>query len=341
MDNSWNISQTLGWYQDNIRRRLTPALVYLALIGLVGIPGNICAVLIFKKYKKNVYRSILMAIGSVDLLFCVIGIPFNTARIVFYYDFDITWICQLFAGILDLGIIFSANLIMLLAIHRFRQLFMQLKPQITTDNINTWIGISFAISLLLFIPHLTEFQPLETISLAINLTGSVCAVSWKDAPLYWRVYNIFLTTLFLLYTLTMLMIYVLIGRKIVRSNLKRRSSAMNYAREVTSTRMTKISFAVCIVFAFSYLPLFLDELLAEEINQSKMNDVQFSSFKIYERSYLINHIINPLIFTVMDTRFRRRLLELLKCRRKKSQVNSVYERNSINFVKVYTVSGKV
>lgn len=285
-------------------------LVYLGILCLIGIPGNICVLLIFRKYRHGVYRSLILTIGIVDLLFCIIGVPFNMTRILFYYTFTFTSICQAFVGMIDFGIMVSTHLLLLLSFHRFRQVFSPLNWQIKASSVKYFIVACFVISLGLSAPQIAVLQPLEEIYLAENITGYICAVQWKGAPVYWRVYNFFLTGLFLAYTLIFIVIYSLIGRKIIMSQIERKSKAVSGNSHATSNKMTKISFTVCSVFALSYLPVFINELLSKHVDQSTFSSIQFSIFKIYERVYLLNHVVNCFIYTCFDNHYRKRLKQL-------------------------------
>lgn len=310
MNNSNSTLKTLDDFNTDMRSRLTAPLVYLGLLSLIGLPGNVCILLIFRNYRRGVYRTLIMTIGCVDLVFCLIGIPFNMTRILFYYKFTIEWICQLFVGVLDFGIILSTHLLLLLSFHRFRQVCFPMKWQIKQSTVKYFIISCIIISLGLSIPQVAVLQPLEEAKLSSNVTGYICAVSWKNAPFYWTVYNFFLTGLFLTYAFIMSLIYTLIGRKIILAHIKRKESAVNFHSDAASNKMTKIAFAVCVAFAISYLPLYTNELLTKKLDQSTLSDVEFAIFKIYERSYLINHVVNSFIYTVLDDHFRRRLKNL-------------------------------
>lgn len=286
-------------------------LVYLGLLCLVGIPGNICVLVIFRKYRRGVYRSLILTIGFVDLLFCLIGVPFNMVRILYYYTFTMTTICQAFVGMIDFGIMFSTHLLLLLSFHRFRQIFMPLKWQIKASTVKFFILACFVISLGFSAPQIAVLQPLEEANLGHNVTGYMCAVQWKGAPYYWQVYNFFLTGLFLTYTLIFIVIYSLIGRKVITSRRERKSLTASSASHASSNKMTKISFTVCLLFALSYIPVFINELLSKHVNQSAFSSLQFSTFKIYERLYLLNHVVNSFIYMCLDNHYRNRLKQLL------------------------------
>ena len=98
-----------------------------------------------------------------------------------------------------------------MAVHRYRKVLMQLKNQINPRNVRYWIFGGFLLAVFLDIPQ-GCLQSLDPVKLAGNITGQVCAVSFH-ASIYTEIYNGFLTFLFTLYSLVLLIMYILIGRK--------------------------------------------------------------------------------------------------------------------------------
>jgi hypothetical protein len=64
-------------------------------------------------------------------------------------------------------------------------------------------------------------------------------------------------------------------------------SSLSQSDEVSS-KITKIAITVSVVFAFSYVPLYVIKLLTSIINQEELTSAQFAVLKIVERSYVIN-----------------------------------------------------
>ncbi|CAC5373224.1 unnamed protein product [Mytilus coruscus] len=305
-------------YNDAIvSERLVAPIVYLVILLLIGVPGNIFILVIYKNYNKHVYRKIIWIIAVVDLVFCLIGIPFNLGRMFNYYNFKSLSSCQIVAGILDSGIITSTHLLVLLTIHRFRQVCFPLKRQITLKNASYFIGICCAIGIALGIPQIAVLQPFAETDLGNNVTGYTCSVAWKNSPQAWKNYNTFLTFLFLSYSLVLFILYIMIGRTIHNQNKKRKlefHSSHSGRSTIHSHKMTKIAITVSAVFAFSYLPLYLNEWATKGLDEKKLGLFTFSLLKIVQRSYLINHVANPFIYAIFDKRFRQQTANILTCK---------------------------
>ncbi|CAG2191932.1 unnamed protein product [Mytilus edulis] len=305
-------------YNDVIvSERLVAPIVYLVILLLIGVPGNILILIIYKNYNKHVYRKIIWTIAVIDLVFCLIGIPFNLGRMFNYYNFKSLRSCQIVAGILDSGIITSTHLLVLLTIHRCRQVCFPLKRQITLKNVPYFIGLCCAIGVALGIPQIAVLQPFAETDLGNNVTGYTCSVAWKGSPQAWKNYNTFLTFLFLSYTLLLFILYIMIGRTIHNQNKKRKldlHSSRQGRSTIHSHKMTKIAVTVSVVFAFSYLPLYLNEWATKGLVEKQLGLFLFSLLKIVQRSYLVNHVANPFIYAIFDKRFRQQTVNILTCK---------------------------
>lgn len=285
---------------DQLEKLLAP-IVYLSILMFFGIPGNLTVLLIYlKTYSQSVYRTIIWTLASVDLVFCMLALPFNIGRIVRYFTFYNLWVCKCFTTLILFNIFVSSHLIVLLSIHRFRQVCMPLQSQINPINIRYWLAGVFILAAIFDIPQFI-LQPVDHKQLGHNITGNVCAVSFKNSK-YAEIYNGFLTLLFGAYALTLLILYLMIGRKMY---LDRKSKhAIRTKDEKMSYKITKIAITVSVVFALSYLPLFVLKLLVDVIHQENLNNAEFATLKIFERSYAINHVANPFIYAFFDSRFR-------------------------------------
>ncbi|CAC5373225.1 unnamed protein product [Mytilus coruscus] len=318
--NNTNITDflTRNFYNDVIvRERLVAPIVYLILLLLIGLPGNISIMVIYKNYNKNVYIKIIWTIAVLDLVFCLIGIPFNLGRMFNYYNFQSLRSCQIVVGILDSGIITSTHLLVLLTIHRFWQVCFPLKRQITLKNVSYFIVTCCAIGVALGIPQIAVLQPLAETDLGNNVTGYTCSVAWKDSPQAWKNYNVFLTFLFGFYTLVLFILYIMIGRTIHQQNKKRKSKlhiVQSGRSTIHSHKMTKIAITVSAVFALSSLPLYINEWATKDLDEQTLDLFSFSLLKIAQRSYLINHVANPFIYATFDKEFRKQIANILTCK---------------------------
>lgn len=313
-------------YSTDILPKLVAPVIYLFILLIVGLLGNLIIVITYRNYGANVYMRIIWTVGVVDLMFCLLGIPFNLARMFRYYTFTSEIACQLLSSILDFGIMTSTHLLLLLTVFRFLQVCFPLRRQITVYNVPYFIAGCFVVSLCFGIAQFVVLQPLTETHLGNGVIGHSCTVAWKDSPAEWKGYNTFLLILFLVYTFIIFVLYALMGRKVYRQ-AKRRQSDLNVSSGNNgidlSSRITKIAFTISAVFAVSYLPLFLGEVVDLKPDP-KSNIVLFVFKTIVSRSYLINHAVNAIIYFIFDENFRiqmKRLIRMSSCNRSETSDN--------------------
>ena len=298
---------TLQELNDREIRKLVVPIVYLSILMVIGIPGNLTVLIIYRqKYSKSVYRTIIWNLALVDFVFCTLTFPFNIGRLIRYYTFTKLWVCKMFTTIIIFFVMGSSHLLVTLAIHRFRQVCMPLKKQITVLNVMYRMFGGFLLAVVLDIPQ-GILQPLDHENLGNNITGYVCAVSFHSS-IYEGIYNGFLICLFVSYTLILFILYILIGRRLYLQRKTKEGAVYKSTKsEEISSKITKIAVTVSAVFALSYVPLFVLKVVAGEIDQKELNVAEFAVLKVFERSYAFNHVANPFIYAFYDNRFRHKL----------------------------------
>ena len=304
----------------NIHRLIAP-FVFQFIMLVIGVPGNLTVLLIYgRKYSKSVYRSIVWNLAVVDLIFCAFGIPFNIARAFRYYVFEERWICKIITALLIFGMIYSSHLLVLLSLHRFRQICMPLKSQITQSNVQYFLIACAVIGLLLSWPQVVVID-LDEVKLGNNLTGKVCPITAQNPSVASIVYSILLLCMFFVYTGGLFFIYSLIGRKMYSQRRKRLRNYTSGQQRDVSDKVTKIAFTISVVFAISYVSLFFLKVAKEWFNENDLSEATFSLLKIAERLYIVNHVANPFIYAIFDNKFRQnfRLIASFKWRFNREQ----------------------
>lgn len=276
-------------------------IVYLSILMVIGIPGNLFVLLIYwKRYSKSVYRTIIFVIACTDLFFCTFALSFNIGRIIRYYTFYNVWICKCFTAITLCTVLLSSHLVVLLSFHRFRQVCVPHKSQINSSNIRYWLAGGFILAVIFHIPQFV-LQPLDQVQIGENITGYVCSVSFKKT-VFAEIFNGFLIVLYGTYALILFILYSLIGRKLYMQRKIRQDIKAN--DDELPNKVTKIAITVSVVYALSNIPLLFLKLFLDVTAQESLNNAEFSTLKIFERSYAMNHVANPFIYAFFDNRFR-------------------------------------
>lgn len=310
-----NISVTVKDLEDERFRKLLAPSIYLIILMVIGIPGNLTVLIIFgREYTKSVYQTIVWNIALCDQIFCMVCIPFNIARVIRYYSFEGKWVCVFFVTFIYFLIMYSTHLIMLLSLYRFRKICMPFKSQMTNNNVKYFIMICLVVALVLSSPQLA-LSKYEEISLKHNITGHSCAISLSNPSVSSIAFSYGFLTLFILYTVVLIVIYLTIGIKLYyhrQEKIRNESTPDNSRNKAISNKMTKIALTVSAVFGLSYIPVFVVQTTDKKIEEEYLSAFEFSALRIVERLYVINHVANPFIYGIFDKHFRLNLRRLIK-----------------------------
>ncbi|CAL1547528.1 unnamed protein product [Lymnaea stagnalis] len=85
-------------------------------------------------------------------------------------------------------------------------------------------------------------------------------------------------------------------------------------------RTSRMLFIISLAFAFSFLPFFIIALTRSAIGSSFMmslSDAQLGAICIFIRSSLVSNAVNPIIYGILSTHFRRECTGLVFCVKKK------------------------
>ncbi|CAC5424428.1 unnamed protein product [Mytilus coruscus] len=311
MSNATFDDKTLQDISNDFIQKMIGPVVFLVICLFLGVPGNITVLVIYgRRYSTNVYRSIIWNLALADLMFCSFGITFDIARIFKYYSFKKRWICSMGVSLLVFGMLYSSHLLILPSVHRFRQVCMSLRPQMTQQSIKYWI-IGCFLAAIIFTSPKPELQFHERINITNNITGHICPITSSRPSIYAVIYSYFLLLLFASYAVILVIIYLAIGIRMYIQYQDRRRKSLNTIEENISCKMTKITLTVSILFTLSYLPVFLFQITQQSIQEDKFSSVQITLLRIIEQCYVINHVANPFIYSIFDERFRKNFIQLV------------------------------
>lgn len=121
---SWMINEDfLFTNHDVLLNSLTPSLVYMIILFVFGIPGNISVIYIyFCKCRESTTRVFILALAMLDLVHCTFIMPVEIALLVNFDDFDYPILCKISRFISSFINNSSAFLLTAIAIDRFKRI---------------------------------------------------------------------------------------------------------------------------------------------------------------------------------------------------------------------------
>lgn len=343
LNSSAVIDITLEYLNDQETKRRIVPLVYLSVLTILGVPGNILILFIYmvKFKKKATHRTFVIALAITDLLNCVFTIPFEIAQMTHEYTFYIEWLCKCGRTLNAIFTTSSALILVALSANRYRRICQPLGMQLTYHQaLKCIVCISF-LTLLLSWPE-SILTGLKHHDLENNLTGFDCSNHQHFGDTYYpMVHSITVLFVYMSCTIALLIMCFSIGRNIIiqdefRSQFrlsvmfKPKSSCKNthrqsknkkqvhkYTNSATSsttktktkspTKVTRTVLFVSIGFVIVFLPFVVIKLMAAIMAGNIMPPSPLASILLptLSRTHFMNNVMNFIIYICMDAAFRR------------------------------------
>lgn len=364
-------NKTLQEYNDEeANRRLIPV-IYLGLLMLIGIPGNLIVLIVYRsRYPKSTNRMFITGLAMADILVCVVTLPFEITEMRLQYTFYNSWCCKFFRACNTLFALSSIFILMGLSGDRYRRVCTPLKLQMTSRHATIYIIFCVVLAVIFSWPNFF-ISGIRLVNLGNNVTGYDCSFSDQFAKTkYPTLYGATLFLVFIICMISLIVLYSLIGRQILKHfQFRRRFSKSSTSKSTSSTtpvsndsqnlmptnkaeqeynndafidkkpketqemltrkshrksskhrstkhqsvkedaaskKLTKIAFAISLAFILSYLPHLTISLLTALKGKFLLppGPVVSAVLPIVTRSFAINNVVNPIIYGLMDKRFR-------------------------------------
>ena len=165
--------------RGEVERRIL-LLVYLTILIIIGIPGNVSVLVIFIKHYKEgayrIYRVFVVTLAILDTITCSISVPFEIADTVLVYTFENVAACKIFRTVELIVTMTTIFVILSLTVYRYRKVYRPLENEKTEK-----IAIGMCVSSIVFSFSVSspffEYNGIKTIELRPNVNGSDCSFS--------------------------------------------------------------------------------------------------------------------------------------------------------------------
>ncbi|KAL5006093.1 hypothetical protein ScPMuIL_017251 [Solemya velum] len=169
----------LRYLNDEEATKRIPVMIYLGLVSLVGLAGNVHVLVVFGVcYKTSNFRCFVLCLAALDTMSCVVAMPFEIFDMRYPYMFSASDVCSAFRYTNTVLAVSSAMILVAIAAERFRKICQPFKKQLTVNRAKAMCVITLLASALFCIPAALS-QGLSTVDLGKNITGHDCSV--KDS----------------------------------------------------------------------------------------------------------------------------------------------------------------
>ncbi|XP_071098586.1 orexin receptor type 2-like [Haliotis cracherodii] len=234
-----NHSQLLHLVNDEIATILIPAMVCIGVLMISGFIGNILVCYVFSTKLKHSTQNFLFVILAIfDLMSCCVAMPTEIADMRFYFTFDSVIACKILRFLVAFPTLASNIVLLIIAIDRYRKVCRPLYQQITRAISRKAVLLAAFVAILYAIPALFIYGKRSAVTRIPGVVGNDCSTSdAMEGKLYPMIYEITLSASFVIFTVTLLILYILIWREIKRhKQYMKKNANYNYAMVLLMAR---------------------------------------------------------------------------------------------------------
>ena len=202
---------------DTLALSMIPVVVYLSVLLVVGLIGNLMVVFYYGWKTRRTSNSVFISMVAVfDLLSCCLSIPIEMVDLRFFYMFTNSGLCKVLRFVNHMVTIGSAFMLLMIAVDRYRRICKPFKKQLTLEQSKIVCLVTIIVAMVLSSPALVFYQSVTSDLVnenGVRLKGCDCTTTRDKAyTLYFYVFYATYLLLFVISTIVLFTIYSIIGR---------------------------------------------------------------------------------------------------------------------------------
>ena len=317
--NSSRITRLPRQYADTARLII---LVLQIIVFLIGTVGNVlvCIITSRKRNLKIVGNRLILNLAIADLGVLLINYPIHISK-----EFSFSWpfgdfVCE---TVFPFTLIFygvGIGCITAIALHRYRMLVHCMKPQMNKQTVQRVLFLIWLLSFIIVVMPLffvMKLLPIPKIGIVI------CEPMWPNS-LSSQMYHATIVLAFYIIPLSIIAVtYIRIRTKlkdsIRRHDSYRRSSFRqqtarkeSVSRIVQNRRALRLLAPVVIVFAVCMAPSHFTTIVSLFVDITGTQHIAITA-RFFVLLLVTNASANPIIYSVVNSDFRRDFVQLLRC----------------------------
>ena len=219
-------------------QRLIPTIIFLLIICVVGMIGNVLVIHVYRtRYKMSNSKCFILCLSAVDLLTCCVAIPLEITTVLEQYTFEHLWLCKTTRVFNTLGTISSSFILLFIAVDRFRKVCKPFGWQIHTSVAKFLCALAIFLGLLVSWPAFFVYGKHSFNIKEFNMTGTECSTADEMTdtkfPFY---YALVFGFMFIAGIISMSILYCFIGHKVRKhTNKMKKTFGRNMSIPMTSS----------------------------------------------------------------------------------------------------------
>lgn len=293
-------------------------LVLQIIVSLVGTVGNVlvCVVTSRKRNLKIVGNRLILNLAIADLGVLLINYPIHISK-----EFSISWpfgefVCE---TVFPFAVIFygvGVGCITAIALHRYRMLVHCMKPQMNRQTVKRVLFLIWLLSFVIVVMPLffvMKLIPIPKIGIVI------CEPLWPN-PLSRQMYHTTIVLAFYIIPLSIIAVTYIRIRTKLKDSIRRHDSYQRssfreqtaVSRIVQNRRALRLLTPVVIVFAVCMAPLQFTPIVSFFVDITGSKHIAIAA-RFFVLLLVTNASANPIIYSVVNSDFRRDFVQLLRC----------------------------
>ena len=313
---------------SNQFRIFVPSFSFVCFLIVIGLPGNIMAILVYAtQLKKGVARYFILTLAVSDLITCSCVAPLELWIMTYFWTFAHQGLCKVFRFV-AYGVNNISSLILLaIAFERYRLICRPWKQKFSAKCSKVICGLVIFLAALTSAPMIfiygtftvplfsrlnisTRNNSQELGNTTYAIYGKTCMLDDKMVdslfPFYTNVVYIVATVIVFI---VLVYLYGCIARQLVIQKRQNRNKQNEKSMKNYSKRIKHVTFMVLVltcVYEICYLPcltIICIRLASPDFYQS-LNDSGKMAYQCFLKFYLINSALNPCIYCYCNREFR-------------------------------------
>lgn len=321
LDNEWyHFNDSLNFFDVASSEGSTSFVAHVVIhifLFVIGVPGNILVLVIFSRSHGDTpfnmsSNAMILSLAAADLGILLVYVPFYVA----YEALHLVWpfgvaMCKLVFSFTHICVYTSLGTMIGIAIERYLVTFHLhvYRPKVVMGMIAAWI-----VALLLSIPQMINLQLVSLDEQVTPDTEYACELVWPE-PLYEQIlYPIDFVLFYLLPLAVISILYVKIT-SMLRSAIRQQVPNRRLTKQVK--KVVCVLMVVVIVFAICNFPIYILHLYRIFQYEKWLVVAEESPwiFSVCAAIYLVPHSANPIIYAILDRKFRHQIIKVLgKCK---------------------------
>ncbi|XP_050414547.1 cholecystokinin receptor [Patella vulgata] len=213
--------------QEETTVRMFAAMIFIGILGVVGLFGNILVIIVYAKYfKHNPSRIFIISVAVFDLISNILCIPGEIFDLKHSFRFQNAALCKYFRFNNVFAAASSISMLVIICIERYLKICRPFKPQIELRVAYKLVGIVASVSFISSLPAIVVYgvKTKKINKYGVEIDAYECNISDDYQGSVWpSIYKAGQFLTFLVFAVILIVLYSLIGLTIYRHNKRRYS----------------------------------------------------------------------------------------------------------------------